>query len=900
MQRLTIGSQVGVFRIDGLLGAGGMGEVYRARDTTLNRDVAIKILPAEFALDADRLARFTREAHILAALNHPHIAAIYGLEEANGTRALVMELVDGPTLADRIAKAPIPLDQVLEIARQIAEALEAAHEKGIVHRDLKPANIAFTAGDNVKVLDFGLAKAVEATATTDLTRSPTISMMATQAGFVLGTAAYMSPEQAKGLPADHRSDVFSFGVVLYEMLARRQPFRGDTGADILASVLVRDADLSDLPPNLNPRLPDLVRRSLDKNPRRRWQAMGDVRAELELIAAAPTAVASGGTKPFQRAWLAIAAIALTSALVAGSLAAFAAWRLRPPPPAPVTRFSLSLPKGQHFSNLGRRSITVSPDGTRIAYVANRQLFLRSLSDFESASIRGTETPTGLTNPIFSPDGNFIAYWSEGTIRKVAVNGGAPLTLCEADLNPLGMSWGTAGLLFSQGGAGVMRVAAAGGKPELVIESKGGVIEDPHYVLDDKAILFAIAPDNLGNKSRVIIQSIPSGERRVLVDDAYSPTLLESGHLAFMRGGVLLAAPFDIRRTSIAAEPVPVVEGVRRALALAGANTHGQYVVSNAGALVYLPGPAGFDSNRRRLIMADVKGESRALAVPPAAYDHPRVSPDGQWLAVDAGDGGDASIYLYNLSADAQMRRLTLSGRNRFPVWSSDSTRVTFQSNVEGDAGIFWQRADGAGKPERLTRAEPGESHVPETWTPDGKVLLFATARDGVFTLHSYSRADGRVTPFSDVRSIYPPASAVSPDGHWLAYYVRPPGAVSGSLVVQRFPSGEKQEIVKGGGIHPLWIPHSSPLRLLYRLPSDAYVVEITTQPVFTVGRPTGFPVPRPSNTRPSDSRTIDVTPDGQHVVASIADIGNTDANLDDVINVVLNWQEELKQRVPVR
>src|SRR6516165_2624414 len=306
---LRAGDRLGVYEIGSLLGAGGMGEVYRAKDTKLGRDIALKILPASFTNDPERVARFRREAQVLASLNHPHIAAIYGLEETNGSQFLILELVEGETLAQRLKAGPLPLDDALTIARQIADALEAAHEKGIIHRDLKPANIASTADGQVKVLDFGLAKAIEAEpAGANLTHSPTLSMMATQAGVILGTAAYMSPEQAKGLAADHRSDVFSFGVVLYEMLARRQPFRGDTGADILASVLVRDADLSDLPPNLNPRLPDLVRRSLDKNPRRRWQAMGDVRAELELMAAAPTAVASGETKRFQHAWLAIAAI----------------------------------------------------------------------------------------------------------------------------------------------------------------------------------------------------------------------------------------------------------------------------------------------------------------------------------------------------------------------------------------------------------------------------------------------------------------------------------------------------------------------------------------------------------------------------------------------------------------
>jgi eukaryotic-like serine/threonine-protein kinase len=904
VQLLTVGSQLGVFRIDDLLGVGGMGEVYRAHDTKLNRDVAIKILPSAFATDPERLARFKREAQLLASLNHPHIAQIYGLEEQPGASALVLELVDGPTLADRIAKGPIPLDQALQIARQIAEALEAAHEKGIVHRDLKPANIAFAADDKIKVLDFGLAKAVEAAPpTADLTRSPTLSMMATQAGFILGTAAYMSPEQAKGLPADHRADVFSFGVVLYEMLTRHQPFRGETAADILASVLVRDADLRDLSSNLNPRLPDLIRRCLDKNLKRRWQAMGDVRTELELIAAAPTTVTSDAGQPRHTAWWTIGITAVITAAVVGLLSAYAAWRLKPSQPNPVTRFSLSLPADQHFTNLGRRSVAISPDGTRIAYVANRQLFLRSLADFESAPVRGTEATTAITNPVFSPDGKFVAYWSEGTIRKVGVTGGAPMTLCAAALNPLGMNWKGGSLLFSQGAAGIMRVAAAGGQPEVLIESRGGVVQDPQFVLDERAVLFAIAADNVGNKSRVFIQSIPSGDRKIVVEDAYSPTLLDSGQLLFARGGILFAAPFDARRLSMTAEAVPVVEGVRRGIdfSLGG---FGQYAVSNGGSLAYLPGPATLDSRRRSLVIGDLKGEGRAIVVPPAPYNHPRVSPDGRWLAVDTDIDADASIYLYDLSGTAQIRRLTLKGHNRFPAWSPDSARVTFQSDVEGDAGLFWQRADGVGPAQRLTKSEPGVSHVPEVWTADGKTLLFAVARDGVFTLHSYSKADGRVTPFGDVRSIYPPTSTLSPDGRWLAYYLRPPGSVSGSLVVQPFPSGERQEIAKGGGIHPIWIPHSQPPRLLYRLPGAAYIVEITTQPVFAVSTPVEVPLRQLSNPGPADSRTLDITPDGQHVVAATtADVpigSGGDLNRAERINVVQNWIEELKQKVPVR
>jgi len=327
-----------------------------------------------------------------------------------------------------------------------------------------------------------------------------------------------------------------------------------------------------------------------------------------------------------------------------------------------------------------------------------------------------------------------------------------------------MSWEDTGLLFSEGGGGIMRVAATGGQPEPVVDLKGGVALDPQFLRTDKSVLFTLAADNNGSKSRIVVQSIPSGERKVLVEDANSPRYLDSGHLVFVRGGVLLAAPFDAQRLTVTAEPVPVVEGVRRAAAQTGA---GQFAVSSTGSLIYVPGPGVLESNQRGLLTLDLKGgATHVLGVTPAAYNFPRVSPTGRWLAVDADDGADASIYLYDLSGEAQIRRLTLTGHSRYPIWYSDSTRVTFQSDLEGDAGLFWQR-DG-GQAERLTKAERGVSHVPEAWTPDGKTLIFAAMHEGVFTLHSYSRADGRVTPFADIQSIYPPGAAFSPDGLWLA------------------------------------------------------------------------------------------------------------------------------------
>jgi len=409
---LSPGTHLGPYEILAALGAGGMGEVYRAHDTKLNRDVALKILPPEFTHDPDRVARFRREAQVLAAVNHPHIAAIYGLEDEKGSQFLVLELVEGETLTQRLKAGPLPLDEVLTVARQIVEALEAAHEKGIIHRDLKPANIAFIGDGQVRVLDFGLAKAMEtAPEAANLTHSPTLSIMATQAGVILGTAAYMSPEQAKGLPTDARSDLFSFGVVLSEMLVGRAPFQGETAPDVLASVVAREADLSALPADLSPRLVEALQRCLEKNPKRRWQAAGDLRADLDAIARSPRAtalvpaLAPVAVQRLSRRTLALGAMLL---VLATALAGSAGWMLRsspaPAPPAPTARFTIALPEGQQFTNTGRHVLAISPDGTKIVYVANQRLYLRSLGELEARPIAGTESWSGVMEPVFSPDG----------------------------------------------------------------------------------------------------------------------------------------------------------------------------------------------------------------------------------------------------------------------------------------------------------------------------------------------------------------------------------------------------------------------------------------------------------------------------------------------------------------
>ena len=469
------------FEIIALVGAGGMGEVYRARDTRLGRDVALKVLPDLFAKDADRLSRFQREAQLLACLNHPNIAAIHGLEDADGVRALVLELVHGETLADRLQRGAMPVTEVVAAARQIADALEAAHEQGVIHRDLKPANVKISPDGNIKVLDFGLAKALESVpAASQLTHSPTLSLAGTFAGVILGTAAYMSPEQAKGLPADQRSDIFSFGCVVFEMLTARQAFQADTISEMMAAVLMREPDLDTLPKDVHPRLVDLVRRCLDKNPRRRWQAIGDVRFELDAIAADPAGIAARASS--------------IGAVGSGGGDAALAARCSDCRPSPRCGHSRSRSSGglgeiDHASRgraLSFRFLTTWCScarlrhpcwrclrmGRSLVYVANRQLYVRSLSEMDAQAIPGTvDDPS---NPVFSPDGRWIAFYTprNRSLKKIAVTGGAPLTICGGRQASSARSWIGDQLVFAQAGKGVMRVPANGGQPEVIAATKG--------------------------------------------------------------------------------------------------------------------------------------------------------------------------------------------------------------------------------------------------------------------------------------------------------------------------------------------------------------------------------------------------------------------------------------------
>jgi Tol biopolymer transport system component len=901
---LTAGTRLGPYEITAQIGVGGMGEVWCATDTNLGRQVAIKILPDAFAHDPERLARFEREARTLALLNHPNIAQIYGLEKTDSIRALVMELVDGPTLADRIGQGPIPIDEALAIAKQIAEALEAAHEQGIVHRDLKPANIKLRSDGTVKVLDFGLAKAMEPIMApgADMTASPTITSPAmTGMGVILGTAAYMSPEQAKGRQADKRSDVWAFGAVLYEMLSGQRAFKGDDISDTLAAVLRQDIDWTALPASTPASVRRLIARCLDRDVKRRLRDIGEARIVLD----DPAALASGDpagvpalASPYPL-WRRAVPVVL-SAIVASVLASAATAYLRPSqPPLLVTRFPVMLGEGQTIApQTARRAVALSPDGALIAYTAGQRLYLRSMSELEARPIASVEAGTVVTSPVFSPDSQSVAFAARGVLKRVAVSGGAAVTICPAD-QVFGMSWDTSGIVFGQDNKGIMRVSANGGTPETLVSVKDDEqAYGPQILPGGAAVLFTLATGATADrwdKAQIVAHSLGSGERKILVNGGSDGRYVQTGHLVYALGGTVFAVPMDVRRLEVTGVPIPIVEGVRRA---AGSGTGAaQFDFSGAGSLVYLPGPVSGTTGLSDLALIDRKGSVEPLKLSPAPYQHPRASPNGTELTFATYDGKEAIIWIYHLGSTASMRRLTFGGNNRFPIWSADGQRVAFQSDREGDFGIFWQPADGSGAAERLTKADQGTAHVPESWSPRGERFLFGVTKGSSVSLWMFSLQDKKAAAFTDVQSPNPVNAAFSPDGRWVAYTVTE-GAVNG-IYVQPFPAtGAKYLVSRSSAVAPVW---SRDGRELVSQPAGGQgaVQTITTQPSFSFSPP--LPIPRGGafTGGVTGQRNYDVMPDGRILGVVSAGQGESGSTTTQ-IQVVLNWFTELKQRVPTR
>ena len=892
-----IGRRIGPYEVRAWIGSGGMGDVYRAHDEQLDRDVALKLLPALEAAQTDRLTRFTREAQILASLNHPNIAAIYGLEQSGGLPALVLELADGPTLADLIARGPIELGDAVSIALQVAAGLEAAHERGIVHRDLKPSNIAVLADGTVKLLDFGIATALHSEST-----SSTTSPAAT------GTPAYVSPEQVKQRLTDKRTDVWAFGAVLFEMLTGQVLFRGRTPHDIVAAVMQQDIDWTSLPSATPLAVRRLLQRCLERDVTRRLRDIGEARIALEsLTGAAPLESTVPVPAVSARPRLALPLVLGAFALVA--LGAAGAWLMRAPSQvAGVTRFEYTLPAGQSVGlPATRHAIALSPDGRTLAYVVDGRLHVRTMSELAGRPVRGTEDHAGLTEPVFSPDGQSIAFWTplDRSIKRIGLDGGSAALVAQADA-PFGMTWTNEGLLFGQGGKGILRAGAGGGAPETIVRvARQEQAHGPQLLPGGRHVLFTVATGDTWERweqANVFVQALGSTERTLLIEGASDARYLPTGHLVYMRNGTLFAVAFDAERLAVHGTAVALVEGIRRG---AGRDTGAsQFAVSESGTLAFVPGPiVGPEWGPQQLMFGDRQGGSRPIPLPPAGYRAVVMSPDGSRLALAIEDGKDIDIFSYGVEGSQRPQPLTFGGINRFPVWSADGQYLSFQSNRDGSPAVFRQRADGSGTPERLTTPAEGESHAPESWSPDGSTLLFSSSIGTDVTLRVLSLDGRRVAAFGDVRSVRPLDARFSPDGRWVAY-TRAERDMPSSIFVEPFPAtGVRYQLpIEGsgeaGGAHkPMWSRDGRELIYVPRL-GQLEAAPVTTRPVFAFGAP--VPMPRAfSPGAPNVRALFDVLPQGGFV--GLAPVGDTAPIYSaPTIQLVLNWFEEVKARVPTR
>ena len=886
------GTQLGPYEITGPLGSGGMGEVYRARDTRLDRSVAIKILPAHLSSDPARKQRFEREAKTISSLNHPHICVLHDIGSQDGIDYLVMECVEGETLAQRLEKGPLPPEQVLKFGAQIADALDKAHRSGVIHRDLKPGNIMLTP-TGAKLLDFGLAKpAVPLSTAATLTVTASASPI-TEQGTIVGTFQYMSPEQIEGKELDNRSDIFSFGAVLYEMLTSKRAFEGKSQLSVASAILEKEpAPIASIKPLTPPGLDHIVQKCLAKSPEERWQNCADLAGELKWIAsrgsqvllAQPTAKPGGFWN-----WGAVTpwAICLFSLVALG---AFVFWNQKPTVPAPVSRFVITLPPSQKLAGLNQSAVALSGDGSLLAYVAAQngiqQIYLRPLNGLESRAVPGTE---GAVNPFFSPDGQWLGFFADSKVKKVALNGGAAITLADSTF-PGGASWDSHGVIaFSpRSPSPLLQVSEGGGATQpLARLEKGETIHRwPDFLPGGKVVLFASSTTSFAwDNAQIAAQSLATGQRSHLLEGAVSPRFASSGHLIYERNGDLFAVPFDSRQLAITGNAVPVVEHVLRS-ATTGAT---QYSISNTGSLVYVSG--GTQADQRTFVWVNRNGVEQPLPAPPRSYLFPRISPDGRRIAVGI-TGIGAQIWIYDLSRDT-LTRFTFEGEvNMNTVWTPDGQRVLFQSrgSATSPGDVSWQRADGSGGFERLASHE--SSIVPMSMSPDGQYLAFVevnpvTSND-IWILRMNDRT---ATPF--LRTPFTESVAqFSPDGRWLSYVSNESGRFE--VYVQPFPGpGGKYLISTDGGTEATW--NSNGREIFYRSGDKMMAVDITTHPSLSAGKPHML-FKGPYYPSPATATNYSVAPDGQRFLM-LKSLDTAESTTQ--INVVLNWFEELKQRVPL-
>jgi eukaryotic-like serine/threonine-protein kinase len=891
---MTAGTQFNHYTILGPLGAGGMGEVYRATDNKLKREVALKVLPPDFATDADRLARFQREAELLAALNHNNIAQIHGIESAGGITALIMELIEGPTLAERIEQGPFPPDEALNIALQICAALEAAHERGIVHRDLKPANIKLKNDGTVKVLDFGIAKAVEANHSSGRHSPTMVTPAVTESGVIMGTAAYMSPEQVRGKAVDARTDIWAFGCVLYEMLTGQPAFGGEDVMTTLARVLDRDTDMNSIPGTISPAVRHTIKLCLRKDPKKRVADIRDVRlalvGEFETVFSSPAAVATV-IHPLWKRVLPLAGTA-TVALIVGGLAVFLLLR---PPPQPVNRFSYALPATHTLRNTDRNVLAFSPSGRHFVYNTSQGLYLRTLGELEARLIRGTEET--LKNPFFSPDGQAIAYWSvnDRKLKRIAISGGAPVVIADVANNLTGASWTHDDtILFGQENGGIYQVAARGGTPQLIIENQDGrYFGNPVMLPDGDTVLYTKGPV----PGEIHARTLSTGASTLLIEGGGDAHYLSSGHLVYaLRDGTLLAVAFDPAMLTISGGPVPLVQGILISTLTGSAN----YAVSANGTLVYLVSDV---MRQTTLVWVNREGSEEAIAIEPSNYIYPRIAPDGKRVALDDRNTAN-DLWVWDFSAATRTRLTVGETGGSYGIWTADGTRIAYAPVNAKTMGL--KAANNTGQITSVSDyiATGGGDPSPYFFSPSGEALVFrnggtAFTNDDIGMITVGSAAE----PVWLLREPYIERNAeLSPDGRWMAYQSDESGQFE--IYVRPFPNvdDDRVQVSNAGGMKPLW---SRDGRELFYLEADASakvrMMALTLEPGaenFAFG--TRSAILDWPYINYGHGRDYDVSLDGQRFLAikSVSNTWHGEATAPQII-IVENWVEELKRLVPV-
>ena len=898
---LPSGTRFGPYEVVGALGAGGMGEVYRAHDSRLGRDVAIKVLPERFSSDPSHLARFEREARLLAALNHPHIAAIYGVEEAGGVRALVLELVEGETLAERVQRR-IAVPEALEIGRQIAEALEAAHERGIIHRDLKPANVKIAPDGAVKVLDLGLAKAVAAESSDAELQATEKRDDATREGTILGTVSYMSPEQTRGMPVDKRTDIWAFGCVLYEMLAGELAFGGRTMSDRMAAILGQEPRWDRLPEGTPSSVRRLLRRCLEKEQKRRLRDIGEARIELEDALAGPAP--EDAPRPGAGLMTRRTALAAVGGAVAGAagIGTIALSRWRGALPRKLTRFAIAMPDGEfHRISLNAR-VAISPDGSSVAFNTIRQaavvepfIYTRALRELASKRV---EEARGGASAFFSPDGRSLGYFmlkGAGSLRRTPLGGGGSSTLCPVG-SYSGATWADGDTIYfaADTPGGVSSVPAAGGRPVQVLRADTAlgerVLKFPCALPGGKALLVTVATvdSESYDDARIVAIPIPGGQRKVLIERGTHPRYSPSGHLVFARDGRLFAVRFDPDRLEVSGKPFAVLEGVLMSRNSGVAN----FDVSASGDLVYIPGVA--EGGARTLDWVDRSGTAAPLGLPSASYLHPRISPDARRLAIEI-EGTNHDIYVYDFLSGV-LSNLSNNGVSHWPIWSPDGVDIGYRSGPMGNFRLWQVRADRSLSPQQVTAA--GSSQSAESFSPDGRALAYTVSEPGSPPRITIVPLHGDRTPRPlDSGSYAQGSPKFSPDGQWLAYCSNESGKPQ--VYVQAFPGpGAKIQVSSEGGTDPVW--RRSGGELFYRNGDGMMAVPVSLGPGLSAGRPQKLWMGDYSHGMSTScgpagptSSNYDVTPDGQRFLM-ISDRDRNTAPTREIV-VALGWAEELSR-----